>query len=189
MVKNKVISFRRKSEGKTNYSRRLDILKSNNVRLVVRKSLKHILAQLAQYSPHGDRIVVSFNSKNLKKYGWKYSCNNLPASYFTGVAIGKKGLEKNIRDAVLDIGMHTSVNGSRIYAVLKGAIDAGLKVPHDACVIPTEDRLSGKHIEAYARKAKESKGLFSSYLKNNADPAKISENFKEVKERLLKKQA
>ena len=40
------VPFRRKREGKTNYKKRLGLLKSKSLRLVVRKSNKHILVQL-----------------------------------------------------------------------------------------------------------------------------------------------
>ena len=36
--------------------------------------------------------------------------------------------------------------GNRIFAVLKGAVDGGLEIPHSKEALPSEDRISGKHI-------------------------------------------
>ena len=54
----------------------------------------------------------------------------------------------------LDFGLERNIKGSRIYAVLKGAIDAGLSIPHSPDILPSDERLSGKHIIDYAQKLK-----------------------------------
>ena len=38
------------------------------------------------------------------------------------------------------------LSDSLIFAVLKGAVEAGLEVPHDPKMFPSEDRIVGKHI-------------------------------------------
>jgi len=44
-----------------------------------------------------------------------------------------------------------SSNGNRVFAALKGMVDAGLEIPHGDSVLPVEDRLNGAHIdESYA---------------------------------------
>jgi large subunit ribosomal protein L18 len=138
--------LKRRREGKTDYRQRLKLLLSKKPRLVVRKSLKYITAQIVEFSENGDRVIASAYSKNLKKLGWNFACDNLPAAYLTGLMIGKKALEKNINEAVLDIGLHTSTKGNRIYAVVKGALDAGLKVPCNEDMLPGEERIFGQHI-------------------------------------------
>ena len=55
--------YKRKREGKTNYKKRLKLLQSRTTRLVIRKSNKHIIAQLTNYYPDGDKVVVGVNSK------------------------------------------------------------------------------------------------------------------------------
>jgi len=45
----------------------------------------------------------------------------------------------------------TPVKGSRVFAALKGAVDAGLKVPHSESILPDESRIKGEHIAAYAK--------------------------------------
>ena len=121
------ISYRRKREGKTDYKKRLKLLKSKKLRLVVRKTNKHIIAQIVQYTPDGDRIVIGLSSKSLEKLGWNFGEKNIPAAYLTGLLIGKKALDAKKQEAILDLGLQTPIHGSKIFAVAKGAQDAGLK--------------------------------------------------------------
>ena len=145
--------FRRRRLGKTDYHSRLALLKSGKPRLVVRRSLKYIRAQIVEYDAAGDKTIVSAMSSELRALGWKHTCDNLPAAYLTGLLIGKKAKEKKVGQVVLDSGVYQSTKGSRIYAVVKGAIDAGLNMPHKAGVLPSDDRISGKHIESHNKKA------------------------------------
>ena len=141
------VKFRRRREGNTNYKRRLGLLKSGKTRLVVRRTNRYITCQLVNYTPKGDVVLASETSQSLKKGGWKHGFNNLPAAYLTGYAIGLASKKAKVKEAILDYGLYDKVNGSRVYAVLKGAVDAGLNVPHDEKVFPKEDRLAGKHID------------------------------------------
>jgi large subunit ribosomal protein L18 len=146
LTKTYKLPFKRKTEGKTDYKRRLRLLESRKPRLVVRRSLNFIQAQIISYEAKGDKTLASANSRSLKKLGWTFSCDSTPAAYLVGMAIGKVALKNNISEAVLDLGLYRSTKGNRIYAVVKGAIDAGLKVPADEGMMPAEDRLSGKHM-------------------------------------------
>ena len=138
--------FKRREEGKTNYQKRLQLLKSGEHRLVVRKSLNYITAQIVEFDKKGDKIIATTVSKELKKLGWNFACDNLPAAYLTGLIIGKKSLDKKINDAVLDLGLYTSVKGSKVYAVVKGANDAGLNISVDEKILPSDERIKGGHI-------------------------------------------
>ena len=124
------VYFRRKRKGFTNYRRRLKILTSNKPRLVVRKSLKNIQADIVEYNKKGDIVKVAYHSSGLKKLGWNYGTGNLPAAYLVGFMLGAMAKAANVNEAVFDIGLNKPVKGSRIYAVLAGALDVGLKVPH-----------------------------------------------------------
>ncbi|HII15303.1 MAG TPA: 50S ribosomal protein L18 [Nanoarchaeota archaeon] len=141
------IPFRRKLEGKTDYRKRLAMLKSGKLRLVIRKSLNNISAQLIGYENAGDKVFVSAHSRELLKLGWKGKRKNMPAAYLVGLLCGVKAKQSKITEAILDAGFYTKVNGSVVFSALKGAVDAGLKVPHDAAVLPKEDRVKGKHIK------------------------------------------
>jgi len=140
------VQFRRKREGKTNYKKRLRLLLSKKARLVLRPSLMGMSAQVIEFFPEGDKIIVSAHSRKLKELGWKFHKGNIPAAYLTGLLIGTKAKEKGIKEAVLDLGLRKPVKGSRLFACLKGAVDGGLKVTHSDKIVPTNERISGKHI-------------------------------------------
>lgn len=140
------VMFRRRREGKTDYRKRLALLKSGKPRAIVRVSNKRITVQFVDYNPSGDRVIVNVTSDVLKKYGWDHAVKNMPAAYLTGYHAGKLALSKNIKEAVLDMGMQTNTPGNRIYSVLKGLLDAGVDIPHGEAVLPPEERVRGEHI-------------------------------------------
>jgi len=185
MTKNiTTIPLRRKRVGKTNYKKRLALLKSKELRLVVRRSNKHMLAQLVKYSDDGDKVVASAHSKNLEKFGWDINTSNIPAAYLVGLMLGSKSKGKK---AILDLGLQTPIAGSRIFAVLKGAADGGLKIEFSEEVIAKPARLSGEHIAKYAEStdADRFEKMFSGYLKGKKDPKKIKTYFEESKQKIL----
>jgi len=141
--------FKRKRQGKTDYRKRLKLLLANKPRLVVRKSLKNISAQIVEYDEKGDKVILSAHSSELKKYGYEGGKGNIPSAYLVGLLIGNKGKKKEIKSLVLDIGLQKSIKGSRIYSVLKGCIDGGLDIPHSKDILPSEDRIKGKHIKDF----------------------------------------
>jgi large subunit ribosomal protein L18 len=185
MAKNTIftVKYRRKREGKTNYKKRLSLLKSGMPRLIIRRTNTEMIIQIANYEPDGDKVVVSFSSNHLAKHGWNYSKKSIPACYLAGLILGKLAIEKNVEEAILDLGLQTPVKGSKVYSVLKGVYDAGVKIPVDESVFPSEDRISGKHIVD----TKDVEGFqFSSYKKNKLDISNISKVFEEVKSKILK---
>jgi len=143
--KPKVIPFRRKREKRTNYKKRLSLLTSRKPRLVIRKSVNNIVAQVVQYAAVGDKVLFTVKSNALRKLGWDNSTSNLPAAYLVGYMVGKKATEAGVKEAILDLGLQ-STSSSRLFACLKGALDAGLVVPHDEEVLPAEERVKGAHI-------------------------------------------
>lgn len=136
---------KRKLKGKTDYRKRLMLLKSRKTRLVIRRANKNILLQIVNYEDNGDKVTYSAKSNELKKFGWNGSVRNIPCAYLTGILLAKKVKEKN-KELVADIGMQTNHKGSVIYAALKGAIDGGLNVAHAKDIFPDEKRLMGEHI-------------------------------------------
>ena len=52
-------SFRRRAEGKTNYHRRMKLIKSKKLRAVIRASNNHIIVQIIQSKVGGDKVIVS----------------------------------------------------------------------------------------------------------------------------------
>ena len=146
------IKFRRRRESKTDYKKRLALLKSTKPRLVVRKGNNSVTVEMVSYEPKGDKASAYFTSVKLRKMGWSGHTGNIPAAYLAGYACAKLALKAGIKEAVLDIGLLSPVHGSRPFAVLKGAIDAGVKIACDAEVFPKAERINGKHISEDAVK-------------------------------------
>ncbi len=143
-----VVKFRREREGLTDYKARLAMLKSRLPRLVVRISNKNVRCQIVSYAEDGDRTTASAISKELSKMGWKGSGSNIPAAYLTGYLCGRKAVKAKTEKALLDLGFRDIVKGSKVFAALKGALDAGMNIPHDESVLPPQERLDGAHIDA-----------------------------------------
>src|SRR3989344_9652601 len=138
------IPVKRKKQKKTDYKKRLKLLIAKKPRIVIRKSLNNLSIQVISFSLNGDKIEVSANSRNLVKLGWNYHRGNIPSAYLTGLLCAIKAKQKNIKEAILDIGLYPSIKGSIIYASLKGLVDGGLKINHSKEILPPEDKISGK---------------------------------------------
>ena len=148
------VKYKRKREGRTDYKKRLNLLKGNTDRLVVRKTNTKIIMQIAKYEPDGDRVLITVTSTELKKLGWMHSYKNIPAAYLTGLLLAKKAKENKIDAVILDLGLTSPLKGSKLFSALKGAIDGGLSVPASEEIFPTDERLKGEHIASYLEKHK-----------------------------------
>ena len=135
------VPFRRRREGKTDYRRRLKLLRSRKPRMVVRKSNKYLRMQLVLTDKSGDKTVVSAMSSELKTYGHEGGKCNIPAAYLTGLLFGKKAKAQGFEEGILDIGLQFPSYGSKVYAALKGATDIGMKILHDPSIFPSEERI------------------------------------------------
>lgn len=176
------VPLRRRREGKTNYRKRLKLLLSKKPRLVVRITNRRVIAQVIEYNQAGDRVVVGVDSSMLREYGWKGDLNNTPAAYLTGILIGKKAIQKGISEAVLDIGLHTPTRGSRVFAVLRGAVEAGLNIPHSEEVLPDDSRIRGEHIAMYYEMNPE---RFGDYERRGLKPSDLPGHVDEIKGKLM----
>lgn len=149
---------RRRQEFKTDYKARFHLLKSGLPRIVVRKSNRYIMVQIIETEVAQDKVIITISSKELLSKGWPKekvgSLKSLTSAYLTGYLLGKTA--KVSSDIVLDMGLNKSIARSRIYAVLKGAIDAGLKISHDKKVLPTEEDLNrNENLKGILTKVKE----------------------------------
>ncbi|RJS91127.1 50S ribosomal protein L18 [Candidatus Bathyarchaeota archaeon] len=183
------VPYRRRREGKTNYRRRKKLILSGLPRLVARKTNKHIIAQIIEARVEGDRVIASAHSSELrKKYGWLGSLKNLPAAYLTGLLCGFKALNKGVKKAILDIGLHSPSKGARVFAVLKGCVDAGVEIPHSEEILPDENRIKGQHISDYASMLSSTPEIyskrFSDYLSRGLPPEEIVKHFSTVLENI-----
>jgi large subunit ribosomal protein L18 len=140
------VPFRRRREGRTDYRRRLRLLRGGQPRVVVRKSLRGLTIQFALFDTRGDTVRAMAVSNDLREFGWTAPGGNLPAAYLTGLLAGKRAASQGITAAVLDLGRNFPAKGGRLFAALKGVLDAGVSVPHSDDVLPEDFRLTGQHI-------------------------------------------
>jgi len=130
---------------------------SPKYRLVVRFSNKDVTAQIVRAKIVGDEVVTAAYSHELKNYGVPVVVKNYAAAYATGLLVARRLLTKlgladkyqgsttvNGEDynvahlddgpapfrALLDVGLHRTTTGSKIFATLKGAVDGGIEIPH-----------------------------------------------------------
>ena len=180
------VAFRRRREGKTDYHARLRLVDLDKSRLVVRISNNHVIAQIINVAESGDETVVSAHSKELQKLGWLAGTKNTSAAYLTAYLCAKKALNNGIEGAVLDIGLKPSIKGSKVFAALKGASDAGLHVPHGESILPDESRITGEHIAEYAKSLDEEelKKKFSQYLDKGLSPVDLPDHFEDMKKKI-----
>jgi len=185
------LHFRRRREGKTDYRVRRRMLYSGKPRLVIRKSLNNIWAQVVNMDDKGDRIVTSAHSNELSKYGWKGSFSNTPAAYLTGYLCGNKARKEGISEAILDIGLYSVVKGSKLFACLKGFADAGIDIPYDDGIVPSDERITGQHIVDYYEglEDEERTKRFSKYIKDNIDVKMIPDLFEKTKKEIGEKES
>ena len=102
------------------------------------------------WAAEGDKVALNVTGNDLvKKFSWpdNMSKKSVPASYLVGYALGKAALAAGHEDAVLDIGLAASTPGGRVFAALRGMVEAGLNVPHSEEILPDDDRVNGAHID------------------------------------------
>jgi large subunit ribosomal protein L18 len=139
---------KRRRQGKTDYKNRLSLLKANKPRIVIRGTNKYFILQAIESVEAQDRVVKTITSKDLIKLGWdakfKGSLKSLPAGYLTGILASKdlKG-----PGYIVDLGMARTTSGNRIFAVLKGLVDGGVKISANEKVFPSDERVKGQHLK------------------------------------------
>ena len=161
------IQKRRRREAKTDYLKRLKLLKSEKPRLVFRRTNKYIIAQYIVSDEAQDKVVFGLNSGELLKHGWDKSAvsglKNLTASYLLGYLMGKTIQSRKLSQPILDFGMLQSLHKSRVYAFLKGVIDSGISISCKEEAFPEPERIKGEH------------------LKNKVDFERIKSNIDKIK--------
>jgi large subunit ribosomal protein L18 len=176
------VAFRRRREGKTDYGARIKLIYYEKSRLVVRISNAQATVQVIDYTPEGDVTVASAVGKQLSNYGYLGNTGNITGVYLTGYLCAKRALAKGVEYAILDIGLRSPIKGSKVFAALKGAVDAGLEVPHGDFIFPEDERVRGEHVAEYAESLddEEKAKKFSKYLERGLEPADLPENFDET---------
>lgn len=181
-----VQTLKRIRSDKTNYRKRAALLIGRHSFVTVKVSDQNVAAQVLKPTPTGDIVIASAHSRELAKQDWRGAFNNLPACYLTGLLMGKKTLEKGVKNAVLYIGKDHFT--SRVAACLKGIVDSGVTMPVSEESLPPEERITGRHIAKYASTLKEDQeeynSRFSAILKNGLKPEDYPTHFEEVRSKI-----
>lgn len=139
---------KRRKEQKTDYKKRIDLLKGERSRVVFRKTNRYIIAQYVVSEEAQDKIIIGITSKDLLEYGWpkeaQGSLKSISASYLTGYLIGKKIKEKKLEEPILDFGMIRVLHKSKPYAFIKGLKDAGINIKCKEEFFPEKERIDSE---------------------------------------------
>ncbi len=142
---------KRRIQHKTDYKKRMNLLKSNKPRLIFRKTNKYLISQYIESDEAKDKVIFTINSKKLLKHGWpeemKGSLKSIPASYLTGFLAGKRIISEKIEKPIIDIGMTRIIKKTKVFAFIKGIIDSGIKIESDSEKFPKEEKIKGKNLK------------------------------------------
>lgn len=179
-------TLKRIRNNKTNYRKRKAVLISKRNFITVRISNQNIHCQLIKPAIKGDIVLAFSNSKELAKFEWKGSSNNLSACYLVGLMLGKKMLARKIDSAILYTGQASFT--SKVAACLKGIAASGVNIPLSEESLPDENRINSSHISQYATILKDDKNKyekqFSKLVSKKIDPEEYPKHFEEVKTRI-----
>lgn len=145
------VDKKRRKQSKTDYSKRIKLLKSGSPRVVFRKTNKYVISQYVTSKEAQDKIEFGVSSKDLMKYGWpkefKGSLKSIPASYLVGFLIGKKIIKQKLENPIVDLGMLRILYKTKVYGFLKGLKDSGIEIKCEDKMFPEEDRIKGKNLK------------------------------------------
>ncbi|EGE06634.1 60S ribosomal protein L5 [Trichophyton equinum CBS 127.97] len=215
--------FKRRRQGKTDYYARKRLItqaknkyNSPKYRLVVRFTNRDIITQIVTAEISGDKVLACAYSHELKRYGIKNGLTNWSAAYatwspacpphpeearsqmvsspVTEAAETDEGTRRPFK-AVLDVGLHRTSTGARVFAAMKGASDGGIFVPHSESRFPGYDIESkeldtetlrkyifGGHVAEYMEGLADDdeeryQGQFCKYLENDLDAGELEEMY------------
>ncbi len=141
----------RRIKNKTDYLKRLKLLKGKIPRVVFRKTNKHIIAQYVTSKEAQDKVEIEVNSKKLLTVGWpkefEGSLKSIPAAYLTGYFIGSAIKKEKKENPIVDFGMTKVRHKTKVFAFLKGMIDSGIKIECDKEFFPEEEKITGKNLK------------------------------------------
>jgi len=142
---------RRRRENKTDYSKRIKLLKGKSPRIVFRKTNKYVFAQYVLSKEAQDTVKFGFSSKKLLDFGWpkkfQKSLKSIPASYLLGFLVGNKIKKEKLKTPILDFGMNRMIHKAKVYGFLKGILDSGIDIKSKKDIFPPEERIKGKFLK------------------------------------------
>jgi len=198
---------------------------SPKYRFVVRFTNTDIVAQIIYAKIEGDHVFTAAYGHELPKYGVKVGHSNYAAAYSVGLLLARRLLNKTHLDtkyqgvtkidgtlynveeltdgphpftAYLDVGIARTTTGSKIFGVVKGAVDGGLNVPHNEKRFPGYDaesknfdaevlkkRIFGEHIADFMKllasdDPERYKTQFSRFIKAGITHENFSDQYKKA---------
>lgn len=177
---------------------------------------------------NGDKVFCAAYAHELKRYGIENGLTNWSSGYATGLLLARRALKKmdldetftgveeptgefSLTEAVegddderrpfkcfLDVGLHRTSTGARIFGVMKGASDGGLYVPHNEKRFPGYDQESkeldadtlrkyifGGHVAEYMETLQDDdeerfKTQFAKYIENEVEADGIEDIYTEA---------
>lgn len=181
------IKFRRRREAKTDYKKRLALVKGGMARVVIRKTDRRIIGQVIRYDAKGDVVTYSADSNELKGMGWP-SRSNRSTAYLTGMLLASKINAKDKgNEFVLDIGLSSPVKNSIPFVFAKGCVDNGMKLKGK---FEMDEKVYDFSMTAkYAEELKKSNAgaynrQFGGYLKEKTAPEDMAKHFTAAKEKV-----
>ena len=142
---------RRRKENKTDYLKRLKLLKSGKPRVIFRKTNKYLISQYVLSHEAQDKVEIEINSKGLLTQGWpkefEGSLKSIPASYLTGFLMAKKIQTDKKESPVVDLGMMKTIHKTKGFAFIKGLIDGGLDISCPEEAFPSQEKIEGKNLK------------------------------------------
>lgn len=198
---------------------------SPKYRLVARLTNTDVIAQIVYSKIEGDHVLAAAYGHELPRYGVKVGLNNYASSYCVGLLcarrlLAKLGLDKKyvgkeepngemysveaLQDgprpftANLDVGLARTTTGSKVFAVMKGAVDGGLNVPHSEKRFPGYDsetkqfdaevlkkRIFGQHIADFMKhleseSPEDYQEHFKRYIDNGVTADSVAEIYKKA---------
>lgn len=134
-----------------------------------------VICQIVSSEIVGDKVFSAAYSHELPRYGIKHGLTNWAAAYATGLLLARRTLVKLGLDetfegveevdgeykitgpggdderrpfkAFLDVGLHRTSTGARVFGAMKGASDGGLYIPHSESRFPGYD-MESKELDA-----------------------------------------
>ncbi|KAA8896803.1 hypothetical protein FN846DRAFT_993582 [Sphaerosporella brunnea] len=167
-------------------------------RLVVRFTNRDIVCQIVTSEIVGDKVFAAAYSHELPRYGIKHGLTNWAAAYATGLLLARRTLAKlkldedftgveeadgefKLTEAVevdgeerrpfkahLDVGLHRTSTGARVFGAMKGASDGGLLIPHSESRFPGFD-MESKELDAETLRKYIFGGHVAEYMETLAD--------------------
>lgn len=145
----------------------------------------------------GDKVFCAAYSHELKAYGIEHGLTNWAAAYCTGLLIARRvlaklGMDKDFTGveeadgeytlteasegdearrpfkAFLDVGLHRTSTGARIFGAMKGASDGGILIPHSENRFPGYD-METKELDAETLRKYIYAGHVAEYMETLAD--------------------